>query len=282
LLAYTAGRVGQRTLHVIGADGLGDRALTAGPADQHDSAWSARGLIAFSQVNPSGEDIYTVPTSGGVPRQLTADPGDDVAPAWSPDGTQLAFVRGTGGVWVMGSRGFGARRVAHVRGGVERGVAWSPNGRWLAFAGGPDGARRIYVVRLDGKRLHPVSLPGSNGRDPDWRSVGHAPKIAGAGDIACRVDNRAYRNLHGTKNYCAMLRASNLLLRADLDVVLPLGDVQYPVGDIGNFYGSFHLSLGACALHDEAGARQRRIPDFASVGLLRLLQRRRRPKRSGR
>jgi hypothetical protein len=243
-LAYSAGPIGQRTVHVVGADGVGDRALTAGPADQHDPAWSVRDVIAFSQRNATGEDIYTMPASGGVPRQLTGDPGDDHAPAWSPDGTRLAFIRGSGGVWVMGSRGFGARRVAHVEGAIERGIAWSPDGRWLAFGGGPEGARRIWVVRLDGSRLHPVSLPASNGREPDWRSVGHAPKIAAAGDIACRVDNRAYKDLHGTRHFCAMLRTSDLLLRSDLDAVLPLGDLQYPVGDIGNFYGSFDLSWG--------------------------------------
>ena len=51
-------------------------------------------------------------------------------------------------------------------------MAWSPDGRRLLFAGGP-GGRRIYTVGLDGKGLRPLSLPSSNGSDPDWRPVGH-------------------------------------------------------------------------------------------------------------
>jgi hypothetical protein len=243
-LAYAAGPHGQRTIHVIRADGTGDRQLTAGPADQFSPAWSPTGEIAFVQADPGGDDVYTVSPTGGRPRRLTSKPGDDTSPAWSPDGRRIAFVRGRGGIWVMNALGGAARRVVHVPGGFERGVAWSPDGRRLGFAGGPPGARRIYSVRLDGKGLVPLSLPGSDGRDPDWRSVGHDPMIAAAGDVACAPEGRSFHELHGTPHYCGMLRTSNLLLQPDLWAVLALGDLQYPVGDIGRFYTAFHPSWG--------------------------------------
>ena len=59
------GTDGQRTIRTIGADGYGDRALTTGPGDQHDPAWSRRNVIAFVQEEAHGQDIYTVPPGAG-------------------------------------------------------------------------------------------------------------------------------------------------------------------------------------------------------------------------
>lgn len=243
-LAYAAGPQGARTIRIIGADGNRDSQLTFGPADQHDPAWSRRDVIAFTQTNPSGEDVYTVPARGGTPRQLTTKPGDDADPAWSPDGRRLAFVRGRGGIWVMSRFGRGARRVVHVPGGPEQGVAWSPDGKRLAFAGGPPGERQIFTVRADGKQLRALSLPSSNGSDPDWRAVGQAPLIAAAGDIACDPTGRSFKGGLGTPNLCAMGRTSDLLLGPDLAAVLVLGDVQYPSGELDYFFRSFGPSWG--------------------------------------
>jgi acid phosphatase type 7 len=243
-LAYAAGLHGQRTIHLIGADGLHDTQLTTGPADQFDPAWSRRGTIAFVQAGPGGTDIYRVPARGGTPRRLTSKPGDDADPAWSPDGSRIAFVRGRGGIWVMSPWGRGARRVTHVRGGVEQGVAWSPDGRRLVFAGGPAGARRIYVVGLDGKGRRALSLPMSDGSDPDWQSVGHDPLIAAAGDIACNPRGRSFNGGLGRRRLCAMARTTNQLLRPDLSAVLALGDLQYPDGRLSYFYDSFGPSWG--------------------------------------
>ena len=144
----------------------------------------------------------------------------------------------------MSAYGNGAHRVAHIRGGVENGVAWSPNGRRLVFAGGPAGRRQIYTVRTDGKGLRAVSLPSSNGRDPDWRSVGHDPIIAAAGDIACSPTGRSFNGGLGRAHHCAMLRTSSLLLRPELSAVLALGDLQYSEGQLNYFYDSFDPSWG--------------------------------------
>lgn len=243
-LAYAAGPVGARTIHTIGADGNDDRQLTPGPEDQYAPAWSRRGVIAFVQDGAGGEDVYTVPARGGPVRRLTSKPGDDTDPAWSPRGDRIAFVRGTGGIWVMNAYGGAARRVAHVRGGIEEGVAWAPDGRRLVFAGGPPGARQVYTVRLDGKGLRPLSLPTSNGEDPVWRSVGHDPVIAAAGDMTCSPVTRAFNGGVGTRSRCAGLRTSDLLLRRDLSAVLALGDVQVPSGQLDYYFRAFGPSWG--------------------------------------
>jgi hypothetical protein len=196
------------------------------------------------QSSPTGEDIWTIRAGGGTPQQLTFKPGDDADPAWSPSGGQLAWVRGRGGVWVMNSDGTHAHRVVHVPGGIEAGVAWAPDGKRLLFAGGVPGSRRIYSVRLDGKGRKALTYPVSDGRDPDWRSVGHDPVIGAAGDIACDPAGGSFRGGLGTPHFCGMMRTSNLLLRPDLSAVLVLGDLQYPDGDLGRFEQSFNPTWG--------------------------------------
>jgi uncharacterized repeat protein (TIGR01451 family) len=44
-----------------------------------------------------GTDIYVLPATGGTPVQLTTDPANDTHPTWSPDGTQIAFQSDRGG-----------------------------------------------------------------------------------------------------------------------------------------------------------------------------------------
>ena len=243
-LAYAAGPVGQRRIHVIGADGQRDRAITAGPEDQHSPVWGRKGVIAFVGVTPQGEDIYTVPARGGTPRRLTDKPGNDTDPTWDARGNRIAFVRGTGGIWVMSRFGNGARRIVNLPGGIEEGVSWSPDGSRLLFAGGPPGARQIHSVKLNGKGRRTLSLPTSNGEDPDWQSVGHDPVIAAAGDIACDPAGRSFNETFGTRRLCRMRTTSELLLRPDLAAVLPLGDLQYPTGSRDAFYASYGPTWG--------------------------------------
>lgn len=244
-LVFSAGPTGQRTLHVIGADGSRDRQLTTGPADQHSPVWSAKDQIAFVSAAPGGgKEIYRVPAPGGTPRRLTFKPGADTDPAWSPTGDRIAWVRGNGGIWVMSRWGRDKRRVVNPPGGAEEGVAWSPDGSRLVFAAGPPGLRQIFSVKLDGKGLRPLSLPTSNGEDPDWQSVGHNPVIAASGDIACPPTGRSFNGGLGRPGLCAMRRTSDLLLGPDLWAVLALGDLQYPDGALGDFYLSYGPSWG--------------------------------------
>ncbi|MFL5844706.1 MAG: metallophosphoesterase [Solirubrobacteraceae bacterium] len=264
-LAFAAGPSGARTIHVITADGTGERAVTAGPEDQHDPSWGPRDRIAFAARTPTGEDIFTVSARGGTPRRLTFKPGDDTDPVWSPRGDRIAFVRGSGGVWTMSAYGRGARKIAHIPGGMEQGIAWAPDGSRLIFGGGKAGRRQIWSVKLDGKGRRTLSLETSNGEDPDWQSAGHFPVIAAGGDIACPPTGASFNGGIGTPGLCAMGRTSNLLLQPDLSAVLVLGDEQYEQGQLENFYGSFGPSWGRLGplLRPVPGNHEYRTPGAA-------------------
>jgi DNA-binding winged helix-turn-helix (wHTH) protein/Tol biopolymer transport system component len=86
-------------------------------------------------VTPAGqpENIWSVSVLGGSPKKLMED-GE--ARAVSPDGSQIAFVRGeelSQSVWVMDVDGSRARKLIGQAGDLFGPVAWSPDHHKLAF-----------------------------------------------------------------------------------------------------------------------------------------------------
>jgi len=82
--------------------------------------------------------LYQMPVLGGAPRQLVRDV--DSAPAFSPDGQQMAFIRGTlnpsgNQVVVVNADGSGERVLADRKGfgGGGINVSWSADGKNLAI-----------------------------------------------------------------------------------------------------------------------------------------------------
>jgi len=153
---------------VIRQDGTDRRRLTT-RLPTTGSAWSPDGQrVVFTRHQEVGEstkftddDVFVMDGDGDGVRQLTEEnPGfHSGQPTWSPDGREIAFVRGPalaagigqpGSLFVMAADGSDVRRL--TRGALDSGPAWSPDGREIVFSRAKDfnSPRGIWVVGLVG------------------------------------------------------------------------------------------------------------------------------------
>ena len=135
-------------IHLINADGSGDTAITAGPADA--PAWSPDGTrLAF--VGDSG--IYLMNADGSGVVHLIAG---GTEPAWSPDGRRIAFAMSSQiAIANIDGSGFAflsAKPADFSDGPGDFSPAWSIDGSRIAFVRSPapdSDPSLIYVMRVD-------------------------------------------------------------------------------------------------------------------------------------
>jgi tricorn protease len=176
------------------ASGGTARRLTAHPGQELFARFSPDGQwIAFTGQYDGDEQVYVVPTSGGIPRQLTFYPARGPLPQrwgydnqvydWSPDGTAVLFRSMRYSYELSNTRLF----LAPVAGGLaeplpmpESGagdlspdgsrVVYSPLARdfraWKRYQGG--WAQELYIFNLTSHDLEQVTDHPRADRDPMW------------------------------------------------------------------------------------------------------------------
>jgi Tol biopolymer transport system component len=146
---------------------IGDPTVTA------DARWAL--YWRNDEGTEEGGALYRARLDGkGSPARLTnGGDGEDGDPTVSPDGTQLAFSRGTGnGRNVMTAPWDGKALSGDPRAWTEKGInqdpSWSPDGRRIAYKRGPGGTADIYVLDLaTGDSRRAVENP-ENDTVPAW------------------------------------------------------------------------------------------------------------------
>ena len=147
------------------------------------SKWSPDGRRLASEgwndQDTSRNGIFLVNAADGSgPTRLTTNGqgGNDIPGDFSPNGRQLAFVRGdagedTGTIWVADVDTGAAHQVIPDPVGNE--VSWSPDGQWLVAGRAlvPFTETRFILVRPDGSDLRMIDLP----RNHNW---GNAPTFS--------------------------------------------------------------------------------------------------------
>lgn len=144
-------------------DGGDATRVTKTTAAESSVRW-APGSDRLAYVSARGERraIYAYDFAEGREAMLTDGAGDDYAPAFSPDGKQVAFIRGGRELRLVTIAGGAQRLVATaelpVAFDVDHAIAWSPDGRWLAFlAAGEKSFTNAFVVEAAGGTPRAVS-----------------------------------------------------------------------------------------------------------------------------
>ncbi len=169
--------------------------LTAHPGVELFAKFSPDGAwIAFTGQYDGDEQVYVMPSGGGVPRQLTFDPAsgpgaprhgyDHQVVGWTPDGTSVLFRAGSDADGVLSRT---ALYTVALTGGLPTKLpmpsagpgSYSPDGKRLAYAplfrdfrhwkryqGG--WAQDLYVFDLASHQQKKIAASPRTERDPMW------------------------------------------------------------------------------------------------------------------
>lgn len=134
---FTSNASGSMQLHLMTDGGKSCKALTQGPGDNDNAAWSPDGMrIAFVSTRDGRPQVYLMKADGTQQRRV-AGPGEQShSPAWSPDSRTLAYSLHRyrqHGLYLQGLAS-GEERLLLVAAGSVSGLSWSPSGDKLAFA----------------------------------------------------------------------------------------------------------------------------------------------------
>lgn len=171
---------GGLNIYVMRADGS-DVARITNQNDSRYPDWSPSGnRIAFS----SQGDIFIVDASGEHETNLTNSPEEDSQPKISPDGQQIAWLKGGENnrqLFVMDLDGQNARQLTFE--GPIFGIAWSVDGRIFANWDNPTGLCRNCLITADGAQVADAGGKGAIASFlPVWTAEGYRVEMA-QGDI---------------------------------------------------------------------------------------------------
>ncbi len=166
----------------------------------HAAFPGANGKIAFwSTRDDANGEIYSVNPDGSGLQRLTNNAVGDLYPVWSPDGSKIAFTRGTfqeSDLLIMNADGSGQTGVTSEP-GADRLPAWSPDGSKLAFERQVGSVQEIYSVNADGSGLtHLTPEIGYFDGEPAWSPDGS--RIAFSRYTACCVKQIWIMNANGS------------------------------------------------------------------------------------
>lgn len=179
-------------IHIMNADGTGQRQVTNHPNHSCYPAWSPDGKqIAFgAPCDDLQSSIYVINTDGSGERRLTTHTGTSINPTWSPDGRQIAFTSAeidNVQIYVIDIDGGNMRQLTTLP-SLNADPAWSPDGKQIAFMSIRDGEYAIYVMDANGGNVRRISQNIDLVQQPSWSPDGN--------QIVFGAEQNDYQNLY--------------------------------------------------------------------------------------
>lgn len=137
-------------------------------------------VFALDSRDYYGSEIYLTRSDTPSPIQLTYNSGFDSHPVWSPDGTKIAFQRGTimgqTDIWVMNADGSNLVNLTHTLNPTEseQTPAWSPDGSRITFVSTSGSSSwQVWVMNANGSQARRlVNTNAINSTRPIWSTDG--------------------------------------------------------------------------------------------------------------
>jgi Tol biopolymer transport system component len=177
-VAFTSDADGNYEIYTMRPDGTDVRQLTftrppiqhVGPKYSPDGSTLLYASDKDETDRANQQDLWVMPSEGGVGTRLTTGLNNRESRSWSPDGSRIVtqtITDGVGQLVVLNADGTGQQQITDIPestprfapGGifpVMRGAvtpAWSPDGEWISFASNHQGNYDIYRIRPDGSGM---------------------------------------------------------------------------------------------------------------------------------
>lgn len=170
---------GVKEIFQVDRDGEGLLQLTRHGSLTISPTLAEDGRLAYVTYKSGPPELWGQRTPGGAHVRLyptgTHHPGAISAPAWSPDGKQLAFVKGDRhGHSDLMVLDLASQRVRQLtfEAGINTEPAWNPGGSTLAFTSDRSGSPQIYLMEVAGSVPRQLTTEGTYNASPDWNPDG--------------------------------------------------------------------------------------------------------------
>lgn len=174
--------------------------------------------VSCSRVPGGLHQVYLLSAGGGgAPRQLTQSGAASFFHAWSPDGTMVAFTRGSASladIFTIPAAGGPEKRLTHDT--VNDGPVYTPDGQYIYFDSSRSGTMQIWRMRADGSEAEQMT-------DDTW--LNSSPHISPDGKTLAFLSQAA---AHGSRFGPAVLR----VVRFDDGLIRQVVQLR---GDRGSF-----------------------------------------------
>jgi Tol biopolymer transport system component/predicted Ser/Thr protein kinase len=210
-VAFVRYSADQLAVYVVPALGGTEHQLYAGPASEYASlAWSPDGrvlaLAESSNADPARSWIALLSLADSTTRPLTSPPDGylDTSPAFSPDGSKVAFSRGTiagvaNDLFVVSAIGGPPERLTFDNRPMYGHPAWTSDGREIVFSSARGGPISLWRISASGGRPQPVAGVGVTARYPSISLRGNQLAYQQTLDRVniWRIDLRDEKHTHG-------------------------------------------------------------------------------------